>query len=956
MRNTRIIHQVTLKHMKMNAKRTVISIIGLMLMVMLLTSVIVGKDTAVNYFVDLGAAQSGSHHYEVYDIDKEKLAQIKQINGVTAIGVTEDLKYTEFAKTGNPERPFLNIRCYSAEAMKWMNIKTVEGRLPENGDEIVISNAAIKDGAGIKVGDTVDAATFKRYMNNKNTSGSTVIPFPYLEIPAGQKVELPYDMYYFVPGTDYGDKFYETHDEIHEDTGFKHTYTVVGIIECPKFEKDSYAWYGAITKTDESSLTNGVFNALIMTNPKKTPSRFGSQVREIVGDMNLKSNDLVLIFSGSSHDNSLNFIVNAALYFFIALIVFISIILIYNVFALSYDERVKYLGMLSSVGATGKQKRSSVYYEALVMLIPAVPAGFIAGLGVVKGASAIAGPMAKQLLMMNPIVSSDFAPTLKINLTAVVAVVLLSIVTVFVSALIPARRISKVGSIESIRGTKGNSEAGKSKGRSDRFIKGSFSSLLSKKFIKNDKSKSMGIIRAVSVFLMVTILVFFAAGLIMKMVEYRLKDNSIHNIYYNDRAYVLTMFPGDRKLFTPEELTDNVRNMAGVSDVRVVRMSQIALNVGLESMSDEYWDKYYEITAMFYPAGQYSREEFDERFRTGEDARPNIGVIAFDDETFAKIAKETGAQTYTGDEHPCILISSAAIATDRYSIDRRKPRDYRYLAIDDAFTVSEGENLPLYSLALTKEKAIELGYDVSTLDFPEIDTNGRPVDFKVIKKANIKELGKYFSGSGNFQLNIVIPMSAADYIEKINIDKLETIVYFNCDNQSTISSLLEYTEQIQNEGTFVDLNANAITNSGIKDIIASLIRIVLIVFTVISSSICLLNVYSSVSGLMVSRRKHFCILKSIGSTSGQLVRAELSESIKMLIRSLFIALPVIGIICFALSRCLISRFGYFTFDFPWLYCLGIVAFISAALLIMTIICVRRENKTDIIGGIKRESV
>ena len=58
--------------------------------------------------------------------------------------------------------------------------------------------------------------------------------------------------------------------------------------------------------------------------------------------------------------------------------------LIYNVFNMSFDERSKYLGMLSSIGATGKQKRSSVYYEAFSLLLPALPTGILIGLGVVK--------------------------------------------------------------------------------------------------------------------------------------------------------------------------------------------------------------------------------------------------------------------------------------------------------------------------------------------------------------------------------------------------------------------------------------------------------------------------------------------------------------------------------------------------------------------------------------------
>ena len=73
MRNTKIVHQVTLKHMKMNMKRTLISVIGIALMVMLLTTVLVGKDTAYQYFIDIVSARKGAYHYAVYNLDKKKL-------------------------------------------------------------------------------------------------------------------------------------------------------------------------------------------------------------------------------------------------------------------------------------------------------------------------------------------------------------------------------------------------------------------------------------------------------------------------------------------------------------------------------------------------------------------------------------------------------------------------------------------------------------------------------------------------------------------------------------------------------------------------------------------------------------------------------------------------------------------------------------------------------------------
>ena len=171
MRNTKIVHQVTFKHMKMNKKRTILSITGIALMVMLLTCVFVGKDTAFRYFVDIASAKNGSYHYAVYNIDREKLTKIKELKGITEIAVTEDLKYSDFEMSGNPQKPFVNVRNYSPSAFEWMNIKLVDGRFPENGNEIVISEEAIKDGSAVKIGDKIKV---KAYPKNSFTEAGNV--------------------------------------------------------------------------------------------------------------------------------------------------------------------------------------------------------------------------------------------------------------------------------------------------------------------------------------------------------------------------------------------------------------------------------------------------------------------------------------------------------------------------------------------------------------------------------------------------------------------------------------------------------------------------------------------------------------------------------------------------------------------------------------------------------------
>ena len=114
MRNTKIVHQVTLKHMKMNMKRTLISVIGIALMVMLLTTVLVGKDTAYRYFVDIASAKKGAYHYAVYNLDKEKLEKLKDL---------DEVAYVRFASV---YRQFKDVNTFIAEIEKLLGSDSAE--------------------------------------------------------------------------------------------------------------------------------------------------------------------------------------------------------------------------------------------------------------------------------------------------------------------------------------------------------------------------------------------------------------------------------------------------------------------------------------------------------------------------------------------------------------------------------------------------------------------------------------------------------------------------------------------------------------------------------------------------------------------------------------------------------------------------------------------------------------
>src|SRR5699024_2415257 len=122
-----------------------------------------------------------------------------------------------------------------------------------------------------------------------------------------------------------------------------------------------------------------------------------------------------------------------------------SISLIYNAFAISVAERSRYLGMLSSVGATKGQKRNSVFFEGTVIGLISIPIGIIAG---------IVG-MAITFYFVNQnlqgLTHTGERLEVVISMKAILISVAVTILTIFISTYIPARRASKITAIDAIR-------------------------------------------------------------------------------------------------------------------------------------------------------------------------------------------------------------------------------------------------------------------------------------------------------------------------------------------------------------------------------------------------------------------------------------------------------------------------------------------------------------------------
>lgn len=153
--------------MKMNKRRSWTAFFGIFFMVLLVTCVFVGRETAIGYLQDVGTQKKGKWHVSIYEMgadakDAEKLREIQSLDYIEESGKSADYGYTKLPGAGGERMPYLYVKAYEKPCFDWMNFKLTEGRLPENSGEAVISQSVVDSGAKLQVGDVINADYFGR--------------------------------------------------------------------------------------------------------------------------------------------------------------------------------------------------------------------------------------------------------------------------------------------------------------------------------------------------------------------------------------------------------------------------------------------------------------------------------------------------------------------------------------------------------------------------------------------------------------------------------------------------------------------------------------------------------------------------------------------------------------------------------------------------------------------------
>lgn len=421
-----ITKQLALRHLKQNKTRSVLTVLGITISVVMLTVIFTCATSFAHYYGEKAINENGNWHFFVktdYESAKKYLlsdSSLKDIGFEKNLS-TEEQSYKIYSDKANYLRTG-TIYQGNEQYIKDTVTCKYDGALPKSDNEIMVEQSLIKNnGLDLKIGDEIKIAVGSRLK--------------------GDFVILPIKGDY-----QFGERFEKEKDETFKVVGILHdnepTERGAIIRGMSDLSSKNLIAYGKLKRITPFSYIkiNGIFDKFGFTKKNRV-----FNVGENAGLLNSR-----LAFS-IDKDNLPQALKLTAIGIVVFAVIFVSsFAMIYNSFALSVGEQIKYLGMLSSVGATRKQKKKTLYFEGAVL----------GGIGIILGiALGLLLTFISQSAMNAKIASimegynNNIKYSTHISLWVLCLIVILAALTVFVSIISPVQKAARITAIDAIRKT-----------------------------------------------------------------------------------------------------------------------------------------------------------------------------------------------------------------------------------------------------------------------------------------------------------------------------------------------------------------------------------------------------------------------------------------------------------------------------------------------------------------------
>ncbi|MEH7238687.1 FtsX-like permease family protein [Bacillus sp. JJ1562] len=860
-----IINKLTIRHLKENKRRTLVTIIGVIISVAMITAVATLGVSFLNLIIRDQIASNGEWHVKYHDVNNEQIQAIENDSQTKKLILSNDLGYATLEGSDNDSKPYLFFKEYNTAGFQQFPIELAEGRLPFAENEIVISEA-IADNAKVKynIGDQLNVDVGKRMF-------------------AGEAE--PLDQSYSLQ-TDENGVIEKLQIESTE------TLTIVGTIKRPTWEPTWSPGYTVIKYMDENSLnpTDKADAVVVLKKINGSLFKHSETLADEHGIQFVSYNNELLRLYGVTKNDSLRVTLFSLAGIIMTVIIIGSIALIYNAFAISVSERSRHLGMLSSVGATKKQKRNSVFFEGAVIGAISLPIGILSGLVGIGVTFWFINSYLEGALGVNEELKLIVTPA------SLLVACVVSIVTIFISTFLPAKRASKVSAIDAIRQTQ-DVKLSRKTVKTSKFVRSIFGmeAEIGLKNLKRNKRRYQATVFSLVISIVLFLSVSFFTDSLKKSLALSQENMSFDILVYGSQ-------------FDKEDLQP-LTKLDFVTESSIVQTVNLNTWVDEEQLPSELQKQVIENPDMLQD-GQY---------------RYYIALHGLDNDSFKKYAEKVGADTtkFEKVDQPTAII-----------IDTISYKDFESGKFVETKSIETkvGNSLDLYNMDFEDEEQISLG------------------NIKIGALTDQFPMGVYTTGIGG--LDIVVSEDVLKDVISGNErakKEIETYLFMNSSDPLKTQDKLDKMKQ---SSMYV---YNVYQSKQGQEQLMLLMSIFAYGFITLISLISIANIFNTISTSISLRKREFAMLRSVGMTPKGFNKMINYESIFYGIKALTFGLPISLVVMFLIYWSLGNSFDY-GFTLPWMSILFVVIIIFIIVGAAMLYSIQKIKKENIIDGLKQESI
>ncbi len=565
--------QLTSRYLKGQWKRAFLTVIGIILSVALITGIGTMVVSFREYEINKVISDTGDYHVLYPEVPGALIPKIKNSVGVSRVGVIINEKDLVISKVSALERSatgeippyrYLKLKSYDRNSLKMFSVFLKEGRLPQKPGELVLDYWVLDYLPGaLKLGDQIKLASGVRYAGNS---------------------DRPMEEYKL------------SSDEIFQQET-EREFTIVGLIT-PRFESSHNYFANGITFLDHQQLTSKeTYNVYVRLTSVRGVQERAEAIAQAFGlNHPIKYNNQLLRLSAQDQDSSLNQALTMVALFFTLLVIVCAVAVIYNAFHISVVERVSQFGLLRCVGATPGQIRRIVLKEAGILSLSGIPLGLVFGVLAMKLVIYLINSLgANALVFLKDLQVEASLPVLLLSS-------LLGLVTVYLSAMGPAKQAAKISPLEAIRNTGSDQKEAFKKVKQARLLQWIFGieGQIAGKNLRRKKKRFQ-----ITVFSMIISIVLY--------IVFSYFFNSLFRIGAVeggvDADFLLSIKKGEQASFSAEQYVE-IKNLPGVEYVYKNKSTDVALRVSEKKVNPRFAELKGELLEkkeagmILYPAGK----------------------------------------------------------------------------------------------------------------------------------------------------------------------------------------------------------------------------------------------------------------------------------------------------------------------------------------------------------------